>query len=65
MGIELQISSEKMRKILCSINEMFAFQKIMRGTRNINEINYRVQAITINELLGGSTKCNGPPFPRY
>lgn len=38
-------------------------QKIMAGTRNINDINYRVQAIPINELLGGSTRCNGIPIP--
>jgi len=41
------------------------FQKIMRGTRNVNEYNYYVLAIPINELLSGYSKCYGPLLSQY
>lgn len=44
--------------------ETFFLKKIMAGTRNLNEINYRVQRIPIYELLNGSTRCNGVALPR-
>lgn len=33
------------------------FQKIMTGTLNMNETNFRIQAIQVPELLGGSRSC--------
>lgn len=46
------------------------FQKVMTGTINRNEVNFRIQARAIDELLGGSTKCTGSgissrPFSGY
>lgn len=35
------------------------FQKIMTGTINRNEVNFRIQALQIDELLDGQTKCTG------
>uniref|UniRef100_A0A6B2EEC6 Putative major royal jelly protein n=1 Tax=Phlebotomus kandelakii TaxID=1109342 RepID=A0A6B2EEC6_9DIPT len=34
------------------------FQKTMAGTRNFRETNFRIQALQINQLLGG-TRCTG------
>lgn len=42
----------------------------MTGSINRNEVNFRIQARAIDELLGGSTRCSGPglstrPIPGY
>lgn len=36
----------------------------MRGTKNSNEVNFRIQALPINQLLGGN-KCNGASTYNY
>lgn len=35
-----------------------SFQKVMTGTINPQETNFRIQALQIDELLGGQ-KCSG------
>uniref|UniRef100_A0A1B0CXD0 Putative major royal jelly protein n=1 Tax=Lutzomyia longipalpis TaxID=7200 RepID=A0A1B0CXD0_LUTLO len=35
-----------------------SFQKTMAGTRNFREINFRIQALQVHQLLGG-TRCSG------
>ena len=45
-------------------------QKVLSGTVRSNEINYRIQARTLKDLLGGQNKCTGQAastltFPRF
>lgn len=43
------------------------FQRIAAGTRDNNEVNYRIQAAEVNTLLNGQTRCNsvGAPASMY
>lgn len=40
-----------------------SFQKVMTGTMNDREINFRIQAIQVDEVLGGDKCLGGPSIP--
>lgn len=39
------------------------FQRIAAGTRDNNEVNFRIQAAEVNTLLNGETRCHSVGVP--
>lgn len=60
------VSGLKIRRNRNGNEELWAlscrFQKVMTGTLSRDEVNFRIQAVDVDRLLGGQPRCSAAGF---